>query len=322
MRGVKIAKFEPLIIGFVCNECVYAASDLAGTSRLSYPENIRLIRVPCSGQVDIIHILRAFENGADGVFVGGCLKDQCHYIDGNYKAENRVEFLKGLLRAVGLEEERLSINFLSAAMAREFVSLVYEFTEKIKKMGCSPLKKGKPKLQELDTKRKMLRNSLFTISEKLKHKEPDFQIEMPGFGTIKIDSEKCIGCGACAFVCGDGAMTAEQEKDKIIINNTYWKCTACGKCMEFCPKECVDIKEEFDLNGFLEGKTQSKAEVGMINCTRCEKPYLPILFSNELEKVCLDRSIDFASLELCPSCRKFTIAERVKTSKGIVGARG
>jgi coenzyme F420-reducing hydrogenase delta subunit len=201
LRGVKITKFEPVIVGFVCNECVYAASDLAGTSRLSYPENIRLIRVPCSGQVDLIHILRAYENGADGVFVGGCLKDQCHYVDGNYKAEDRVEFLKGILRDIGLEEERLSINFLSAAQAREFVSFASEFTEKIKKQGPSPLKKGKPKSQEHDNKRKMLRNSLLNLSKKLKQKGPDFKIEIAGFGTVTIDSEKCIGCGACARKC-------------------------------------------------------------------------------------------------------------------------
>jgi coenzyme F420-reducing hydrogenase delta subunit/ferredoxin len=321
MRGVKIAKFEPLVVGFVCNECVYAASDLAGSSRLKYPENVRLIRVPCSGQVDIIHILRAFENGADGVFVGGCLKDQCHYIDGNYKAEDRVEFLKGILKAVGLEEERLSINFLSAAMAREFVELATQFTKSMKQMGPSPLKKGKIKSKE-HAKRPMFRNSLLSMSKALKGKDMDMRLEVPGYGRITIEEEKCIGCGACAFICSDSAMTAESEKEKTLINNMYWKCTACGKCVEFCPKECIDISEEFDLNRFLEGKVEKKAEVGLINCSRCKKPYLPILLSNEIEKVCLNGSIDVTNLELCPSCRKFNVAERVKATRGIVGAKG
>jgi ferredoxin len=271
--------------------------------------------------VDIIHILRAFENGADGVFVGGCLKDQCHYVDGNYKAEERLEFLKGILKAMGLEEERLSINFLSAAMAREFVNIASEFTEKIEKLGPSPLKKGKLKSKEHDEKRKMLRNSLLSISKALKAKDMDLKLEIPGFGSIQINEKKCIGCGACAFVCGDGAMTAEPKKDKIIINNIYWMCTACGKCVEFCPKECVDVKEEFDLARFLEGKTDRKAEIGMLQCARCEKPYLPILFSSEMEKMLTNRSIDSANLELCPSCRKFNIAERIKVTKALAGVR-
>jgi hypothetical protein len=92
--------------------------------------------------------------------------------------------------------------------------------------------------------------------------------------------------------------------------------------MEFCPKECIDISEEFDLARFLEGKTERKAEVGMIKCTRCEKEYLPILFSSELEKICSNKSIDISNIELCPSCRKFNVAERVKAAKGLVGARG
>jgi coenzyme F420-reducing hydrogenase delta subunit/formate hydrogenlyase subunit 6/NADH:ubiquinone oxidoreductase subunit I len=322
LRGVKIAKFEPLIVGFVCNECVYAAADLAGTSRFRYPENVRLIRVPCSGQVDIIHILRAFEDGADGVFVGGCLKDQCHYVDGNYKAEDRVEFLKGILRAIGLEEERLSINFLSAAMAREFVKLANDFTDSVRELGPSPLRKDKIKPKEHDKKRQMFRNSIKSMSNSIKTKDKDLKLEFPGFAKITIDEEKCIGCGACAFICDDGAMTAESKKDKLVINNTYWKCTACGKCAEFCPKECIDLTEEFDLKGFLEGKTKVKAKIGLVKCIHCSKPYLPILLSNELEKMLEDRSYASSNLELCPTCRKFNIADRVKATRGLVGARG
>ena len=94
--------FVPKIVAFCCNYCAYAAADLAGVSRMQYPTNVRIIRVPCSGKVDITYILRAFESGADGVVVAGCLKGGCHFVEGNLHAETRVKFTKELLEAVGL----------------------------------------------------------------------------------------------------------------------------------------------------------------------------------------------------------------------------
>ncbi|UCC40326.1 MAG: hydrogenase iron-sulfur subunit, partial [Candidatus Aminicenantes bacterium] len=175
--------FEPIIVGFVCNECVYAAADLAGTTRLRYPQNIRMIRVPCSGQVDMIHILRAFENGADGVFIGGCLKEQCHYVDGNIKAEKRVEFLREILKAMGMKEERLSIHLMSAAMAREFVSMAEDFTHTIKKLGPSPLKRRKTSLHT-GKKRDMLRYMFLSISKGLNAKVVNYNDAIPGYGDL------------------------------------------------------------------------------------------------------------------------------------------
>jgi coenzyme F420-reducing hydrogenase delta subunit/formate hydrogenlyase subunit 6/NADH:ubiquinone oxidoreductase subunit I len=320
--GVKIGKFEPLIIGFVCNECVYAAADLAGTSRFSYPENVRLIRVPCSGQVDIIHILRAFENGTDGVFVGGCLKDQCHYVDGNYKAEARMEFLKGILNALGLEEQRLGIYFLSAAMAREFVNIAWEFTESVSKLGPSPLRKSKPRSLAGENKRENLREMMLSISETLKAKDPDLHIETWGFGYPQIDEEKCIGCGACAFVCKDKAMTAETKNDIIQINNTYWRCTACGKCQDFCPKECVEVTQEFDLTKFLMGDEEKKVKVGMMECESCGKRFLPVMLASEIENILTDKSFASSYVSTCPDCRKVICAERVRAATGLYHDHG
>lgn len=311
MRGVKIAKFEPLIVGFVCNECVYAASDLAGTSRMSYPENVRLIRVPCSGQVDIIHILRAFENGADGVFVGGCLKEQCHYVDGNLKAEYRIEYLQNILDELGIEKERLSIQFLSAAMAREFVKCAAQLTDTVKKLGPSPLKKGKPKLQKDRSKRAMMRNMLLNISKIMKTKDADYHSEIWGFATTEIDAEKCVGCGACSFVCKDGAMEVEQYDDKVLIKNTYWRCTACKRCENLCPLECVKLEKGFDLNKLLEGESRIMAKIGNISCARCGVGFLPEPLFNSME-IKLDIStFDSTFYTLCPSCRKFAHAERI-----------
>jgi len=123
------------IVAFCCNECSYAAADLAGTSRIQYPATVRIIRVPCTGQVDLTYILKAFKEGADGVIVAGCLRDRCHYTDGNLKAEARVEFLKEIFESIGLGKSRLEMYFMSSAMSNVFVNKVKEFTEAIKKLG-------------------------------------------------------------------------------------------------------------------------------------------------------------------------------------------
>lgn len=126
---------EVLIVAFCCNECSYAAADLAGTSRIQYPATVRIIRVPCTGKVDLTYILKAFKEGADGVIVAGCLRDRCHYTDGNLKAEARVEFLKEIFESIGLGKSRLEMYFMSSAMSNVFVNKVKEFTEAINKLG-------------------------------------------------------------------------------------------------------------------------------------------------------------------------------------------
>lgn len=132
--------FEPRIICFFCQWCTYAAADLAGTSRMEYKPNTVAIRVPCSGRVDPQHILWAFKQGADGVLVGGCHPGDCHYEDGNLKAQRRVAMLKQVLKALGVEEDRLRLEWISASEGRKFVEVINDFTEKIRGMG--PLKLG------------------------------------------------------------------------------------------------------------------------------------------------------------------------------------
>jgi F420-non-reducing hydrogenase iron-sulfur subunit len=132
-------KFEPVILGFACNWCTYAGADLAGTSRIQYPPNIKVIRVMCSGRVDPTFILKAFSLGVDGVFVGGCHPGDCHYIAGNYKARVRIELTKRLLHQLGIETERLRLEWVSASEGARFAQLVADFTNTIKELG--PLKK-------------------------------------------------------------------------------------------------------------------------------------------------------------------------------------
>ncbi len=130
--------FVPKIVAFCCNFCAYAAADLAGVSRLSYPPNVRIIRLPCSGKVDVPLLLEAFTEGADGVYVAGCLDGDCHYMEGNTTAKRRVAEARRLLVEVGIEPERLEMFQLSAAMGQRFAEIAVEMTERITRLGPRP----------------------------------------------------------------------------------------------------------------------------------------------------------------------------------------
>ena len=134
-----MGEFEPKIVGFLCNWCSYTGADLAGTSRIQYPPNIRVIRVMCSSSVDPIYIVRALMEGADGVLIGGCHPGDCHYIDGNYKARRRVVLLKNILETLGMEEERVWIRWVSASEGQKFADTVTEMVDTIKKLGPNPI---------------------------------------------------------------------------------------------------------------------------------------------------------------------------------------
>ena len=135
-------KFEPKIVAFFCNWCSYAAADLAGTSRLQYPPNIRTIRVMCSGRVSELLILKAFAVGADGVLVSGCHPGDCHYMKGNLSARRRVAGLKPFLKAVGISSDRLRLQWVGASEGLKMAESVTDFTETIRKLGPNPLKRS------------------------------------------------------------------------------------------------------------------------------------------------------------------------------------
>jgi len=132
--------FEPIVLCFACQWCSYGAADLAGVSRIQYPPNVRILRVPCSGRVDVLHVLKAFQNGADGVIVTGCHIGDCHYIDGNLKAKDRIDVLKKSLKALGIDPERLEIGFASSSEGQRFAEMMTNFVEKIRKLGPNPLR--------------------------------------------------------------------------------------------------------------------------------------------------------------------------------------
>ena len=127
--------FEPKIVSFLCNWCSYAGADLAGTSRMKYPHNIRIIRVPCSGRVDPLFVVKAFLDGADGVMVLGCHPGDCHYQQGNYYAQRRYSIMHKLLDFTGVEYERLFVDWVSASEGKRFANVVITFTQKIRELG-------------------------------------------------------------------------------------------------------------------------------------------------------------------------------------------
>jgi coenzyme F420-reducing hydrogenase delta subunit len=134
--------FEPVIIAFCCHYCAYTAADMAGSERISYPPNVKIVRVPCSGKVDAIHIMKAMENGADGVYVAGCLQGDCHFNNGNILAEHRVQRVQRILSEIGIEPERIEMVTMSAGMGRRFAETARDFTQKIRELGPNPVKAG------------------------------------------------------------------------------------------------------------------------------------------------------------------------------------
>ena len=130
--------YQPKIIALVCNWCTYTAADLAGTSRLSYPANIRMVRMMCTGMIDPKYILKAFLEGADGVFIGGCHPGDCHYINGNLKAKKRMPGIETIIKQFGIDENRLRLRWIGASEGPEFQHHITDFIQLIQDMGPSP----------------------------------------------------------------------------------------------------------------------------------------------------------------------------------------
>jgi F420-non-reducing hydrogenase iron-sulfur subunit len=136
-----VESFEPVIVAFCCHYCAYTAADMAGSMRRCYPANVHIIKVPCSGKVDALHLLKAFQKGADGVYVAGCLEGDCHFKNGNIQAARRVAYVKRLLDEIGMGGERLEMITMSAGMGERFAATASDFTEKIRRLGPNPAKR-------------------------------------------------------------------------------------------------------------------------------------------------------------------------------------
>ena len=140
MEKDPVPGFEPVIMAIACHFCSYAAADLAGSMRLQYPTNIRLMRVPCTGKVDVIYILKAFEDGADGVYIAGCEEGGCHFNIGNLYAKQRVYHAKKLIQEIGLEPERVEMFNIAASSGPRFAQMAELMTDRVKRIGPSPIR--------------------------------------------------------------------------------------------------------------------------------------------------------------------------------------
>jgi F420-non-reducing hydrogenase iron-sulfur subunit len=135
-------EFEPNILGILCNWCTYAGADLAGTSRMQYPPNVRVIRIMCTGRLDPAFVLKALSVGADGVLISGCHIGDCHYLAGNFKSRRRVALLRKLIEEYGYDRERLRMTMISASEGAIWAEVVQDMVNTIKKLGPNPLKQA------------------------------------------------------------------------------------------------------------------------------------------------------------------------------------
>jgi F420-non-reducing hydrogenase iron-sulfur subunit len=250
------ATFKPKIIGIICNWCCYGGADLCGVSRFQYPPHIRLIRVMCSARADLKHIFHAFAHGADGMFVGGCHLDDCHYIThGNYEAMSMVQLSKKLLEHIGINPGRLRIEWVSAGEGIRFATIMNAFSTEIQQLG--PLGKSEGidpielryrieeitklipyiKLAKRDKLAMHLRDNhagygnLYTIDEidRLIGEAPSYYI----------DPEKCQGCMMCFQKCPAKAIAGAKKQIHVIDQDT---CIKCGTCKDVCPSRFDAVK--------------------------------------------------------------------------------
>ncbi len=240
---------KPEILAFLCNWCSYAGADLAGTSRINYPANVRPIRVMCSGRVDPSFIINAFKEGIDGVLVSGCHPGDCHYISGNLNAEKRVKSTKKLLKLLGLGSERLRLEWISASEGQKFAKTIKDFSATLNRVGPNPLKKQNG--EEFDP---VEREPFSEIVEKTR---------------IRL----CLECGKCSSSCPITRMNPDFSPRLTVrrvltgtegspfLDESIWNCLTCGLCIERCPSNVlyVDFMVACREEAGLLGKTQSCA---------------------------------------------------------------
>ncbi len=241
-------KFKPKMLGIICNWCCYGGADLCGVSRFQYPTHIRLIRVMCSGRVDMKHILLALLNGVDGMFVGGCHINDCHYNpEGNYDALSMVNLCKKLIEYVGINPKRLRLEWVSAGEGIRFANIMNEFSREIEELGPLGKSEGIDEAElksRLENIAKLVPYLKLTKMKELALHNPDQEMygrlytseevdrlirEAPSY---YIDPAKCQACMTCARRCPVEAIISVKGQVHVIDQG---KCIRCGTCLDACP---------------------------------------------------------------------------------------
>lgn len=330
-----MAKFEPKIQAFLCKWCASAGADLAGVSRLKYPSNILPIQINCSGRLDPIFILRAFEAGADGVLIGACHEGDCHYVDGNVKAKKRVNFWKKILEPLGLAN-RVTMEYVSASEGQKFQRVTSEFTETIRKLGPSPIGQNREltpiKFDEELRKKIVIQKIVRNLADAVDYEpsEPFYFPEdevMEGYGYPRRDVEKCIGCYACYNTCPEKVITLDDIDNKRVYGNLIYACVDCKECVETCPEEAIEVLPGFELMAYLLEIPLRDIEHDMQQCKSCKGYYAPIKHIDHAKGKVLDAGITHDlkipedQWELCPACKRKRVAEEAHTSSLKVSAK-
>lgn len=249
-------EFKPRILGFLCNWCCYGGADLAGVSRYQFPPYIRVIRVMCSGRVDLEFVLRAFSNGTDGVFIGGCHLNDCHYnTHGNFDALSMTRLAKRLLEHAGINPDRLRIEWVSAGEGIRYADIMTDFAKQIKGLGPLGSSEGKDR-EELKSRieeiKKLVPYMKLVKKEKLSSHlatEEDYvdlftteEVEalLSEAPSYYIDPAKCQACGICARKCPVEAIAGGKGLVHIIDQD---RCIKCGTCFEACPERFGAVKK-------------------------------------------------------------------------------
>ncbi len=307
--------FAPKVLVFSCNWCSYTAADLAGTSRLQIHPDVTVIRVMCSGRVEPVLLLSALARGFDGVLVTGCHPGDCHYLTGNLRARERMDFLEELLAHFGLAD-RVEMTYVSASEGTRFAEVTADFRNRVAGLGPSPLR-GLD-LPALADKRGRFHQLLVGIRDRL---DLSFDEELKlaserviaGFGHPVYDRDRCIGCGACAQMCPSSNIELVDADGQRRISFFHTTCTTCRTCEEVCPVEAIEVVREFDIASFLSRERFAANELALQTCRRCgesystEKHLAHVIASEELT----DK--DLEHLDLCPRCRRVENARLVQT---------
>ncbi|NYT11739.1 MAG: hydrogenase iron-sulfur subunit [Methanomassiliicoccales archaeon] len=224
--------FDPVVVTFACNWCGYPAARLTGVQNIDYPSGIKIVRVMCTGRVDPAMIMKAFEYGADGVALVGCRMDECHFLEGNKKAKERVEAIKKILDYIGLDGGRLEAEWLAAAETKKFAKLTNDLVSKIKELGPNPI----PRIGEMG------------------EEEAVFDKDAIDDIISSTSAHDCVECGKCTSVCPVARFdeefaprrivlrALEGVSDKLAEDKDIWSCITCEMCNAMCPYE-VDYSE-------------------------------------------------------------------------------